>query len=417
MTMRKIPVGFFVTDAPRRFARGGLAQAAEKIRRAGRNGDTVVVHLSPGEFSWLRQNWGEPTRNPKTGLPEYFNVSKFFRQAAPVIPALATLIPGVGPAVAGLGASLGATGAWAPVIGSSALGAGIGALTRGGLKGAIEGGLMGGAASALMPVAQNFFGMGPEQATVFGFNPAAAAAAGAPAAQGGAPGGSFPAGAEGERASANMVQKVVQPPPQGSFLGWLKENRVPVVLGGGALMLASGMGSGQKKQPAPVMPAGTPSNFKPVNYRVENRPVNNAATDWYSYGMRPQTDAQNPMFVDRNVVMAADGGAISGGDVESLMARLGGGGKMQEHRGGEEGNVKGPGTGRSDEIPARLSDGEYVIDAETVALLGDGSSDAGAKRLDKFRENIRAHKGAALARGKISPDAKHPEAYLKGGRT
>ena len=185
--MRKIPVGFFVTDAPRRFARGGLAQAAEKIRRAGRNGDTVVVHLSPGEFSWLRQNWGEPTRNPKTGLPEYFNVSKFFRQAAPVIPALATLIPGVGPAVAGLGASLGATGAWAPVIGSGALGAGIGALTRGGLKGAIEGGLMGGAASALLPVAQNFLSASPQQATVFGFNPAAAA--GAPAAQGAAPGG------------------------------------------------------------------------------------------------------------------------------------------------------------------------------------------------------------------------------------
>jgi hypothetical protein len=406
MTMQKIPVGFFVTDAPRRFARGGLAQAAEKIRRAGRNGDTVVVHLSPGEFSWLRQNWGEPTRNPKTGLPEYFNISKFFKQAAPVIPALATLIPGVGSAVAGLGTSLGAgTGVWAPVIGSGALGAGIGALTRGGLKGAIEGGLMGGAASALLPVAQNFLSASPQQATVFGFNPAAAAGAGAPAAQGAA-----------QQGAQNVVQKT-QTPPQGSVFGWLKENRVPVVLGGGALMLAGGMGSGQKKQPAPVMPAGTPSSFKPVNYRVENRPVNNAATDWYSYGMRPQTDAQNPMFVDRNVVMAADGGAISGDDVESLMARLGGGGEMQEHRGGEEGNVKGPGTGRSDEIPARLSDGEYVIDAETVALLGDGSSDAGAKRLDQFRENIRAHKGAALARGKISPDAKHPEAYLKGGRT
>ena len=28
--------------------------------------------------------------------------------------------------------------------------------------------------------------------------------------------------------------------------------------------------------------------------------------------------------------------------------------------------VEGEGTGRSDEIPAYLSDGEYVIDAETV---------------------------------------------------
>lgn len=78
--------------------------------------------------------------------------------------------------------------------------------------------------------------------------------------------------------------------------------------------------------------------------------------------------------------------------------------------------VRGIGSGRDDKIPARLSDGEYVIDAETVALLGDGSSDAGAKRLDAFRANIRKHKGKKLARGEFSVNAKKPEAYLKGGR-
>jgi hypothetical protein len=74
--------------------------------------------------------------------------------------------------------------------------------------------------------------------------------------------------------------------------------------------------------------------------------------------------------------------------------------------------VGGPGTGRSDSIDAKLSDGEYVIDAETVALLGDGSSKAGAKRLDQFRANIRKQKGRELAKGKFSPDAKRPEQYL-----
>jgi hypothetical protein len=78
--------------------------------------------------------------------------------------------------------------------------------------------------------------------------------------------------------------------------------------------------------------------------------------------------------------------------------------------------VRGIGSGRDDKIPARLSDGEYVIDAETVALLGDGSSDAGAKRLDAFRANIRKHKGKKLVRGEFSVNAKKPEAYLKGGR-
>ena len=76
--------------------------------------------------------------------------------------------------------------------------------------------------------------------------------------------------------------------------------------------------------------------------------------------------------------------------------------------------ARGAGTGRSDEIDAKLSDGEYVLDAETVAMLGDGSSKAGAERLDKMREAIRAHKGKALAKGKFSPDAKSPLAYLKG---
>jgi hypothetical protein len=74
--------------------------------------------------------------------------------------------------------------------------------------------------------------------------------------------------------------------------------------------------------------------------------------------------------------------------------------------------VGGPGTGQSDDIPTMLSDGEYVIDADTVAALGDGSSKAGAQILDKFREEIRRHKRSAPA-DRIPPKAKNPLAYLK----
>lgn len=79
-----------------------------------------------------------------------------------------------------------------------------------------------------------------------------------------------------------------------------------------------------------------------------------------------------------------------------------------------ERHVRGPGTGRSDSIPAQLSDGEYVLTAEDVSLLGDGSNEAGAKRLDGFRQQLRKHKGGALARGKISPNAKSPLQYMRG---
>lgn len=78
--------------------------------------------------------------------------------------------------------------------------------------------------------------------------------------------------------------------------------------------------------------------------------------------------------------------------------------------------AQGSGTGRDDTIDAKLSDGEYVMDAETVALLGDGSNKSGAERLDAMRQAIRAHKGKTLARGAISPNAKSPLAYLKGAR-
>ncbi len=71
--------------------------------------------------------------------------------------------------------------------------------------------------------------------------------------------------------------------------------------------------------------------------------------------------------------------------------------------------------GRADDVNAKLSAREYVMDAETMALLGDGNPDAGAKKMDQMRVNIRKHKGKALAQGKISPDAKQAaSSYIAG---
>jgi len=78
-------------------------------------------------------------------------------------------------------------------------------------------------------------------------------------------------------------------------------------------------------------------------------------------------------------------------------------------------SVHGPGDGQSDDIPAMLADGEYVIDAETVAQIGNGSTKAGAKALDEFRENIRRHKRSAPV-NKIPPKTKTLTSYLKKGK-
>jgi hypothetical protein len=73
--------------------------------------------------------------------------------------------------------------------------------------------------------------------------------------------------------------------------------------------------------------------------------------------------------------------------------------------------VTGPGDGQSDDIPAMLADGEYVIDSEIVAALGNGSTKAGSELLDKFREEIRRHKRSGSLK-KIPPVSKSPLQYL-----
>jgi hypothetical protein len=69
------------------------------------------------------------------------------------------------------------------------------------------------------------------------------------------------------------------------------------------------------------------------------------------------------------------------------------------------GMVSGPGTGTSDSIPAvidgqeqvMLSNGEYVIPADAVNSLGNGSSDSGAMKLMSMVDNIRSASGGRAA--------------------
>ena len=73
----------------------------------------------------------------------------------------------------------------------------------------------------------------------------------------------------------------------------------------------------------------------------------------------------------------------------------------------------GPTDGMADEVPAHidnkrpaaLSDGEFVIPADVVSHLGNGNSNAGAKRLYKMMDDIRAARTGNPKQGKqINPD-------------
>lgn len=73
--------------------------------------------------------------------------------------------------------------------------------------------------------------------------------------------------------------------------------------------------------------------------------------------------------------------------------------------------VKGGGDGTSDSIQAMLANGEFVIPADVVSSLGNGSNDSGAKVLDEFLKTIRAHKRKEDPR-KLPPDSKGALGYL-----
>ena len=63
------------------------------------------------------------------------------------------------------------------------------------------------------------------------------------------------------------------------------------------------------------------------------------------------------------------------------------GGVMDLRQGGES---EGPGTGTSDDIPAMLSDGEFVMTAKAVRGAGGGDRREGAKRMYQMMDNLEA---------------------------
>jgi hypothetical protein len=184
------------------------------------------------------------------------------------------------------------------------------------------------------------------------------------------------------------------PPGEGSTLGRL----APLLAGGAAIAALSGMGSGSS---APANVQRAVGSLPASQQAYLNRP--GVMWDWDKLSADA---ASSNLTLDQ--FMARNWNRVTSGEYNKAPAMAQGGLNAMSRF------VRGGGTGRSDEIDAKLSDGEYVIDAETVAMLGDGSSKAGAKRLDEMRAEIRRHKGKVLSRGKISPDAKSPLTYLKG---
>jgi hypothetical protein len=62
-------------EQPQGFADGGIASLgnfSEGVAQAGRNGDTVLAHMTPEQHQYLTELGGGVTINPQTGLPEHY---------------------------------------------------------------------------------------------------------------------------------------------------------------------------------------------------------------------------------------------------------------------------------------------------------------------------------------------------------
>jgi hypothetical protein len=100
-------------------------------------------------------------------------------------------------------------------------------------------------------------------------------------------------------------------------------------------------------------------------------------------------------------------GRAAGGSISDAGYNLGGysdGGRL----------LRGPGDGVSDSIPAvigkkqpaRLADGEFVVPARIVSELGNGSTEAGARKLYAMMDRIQKARGKTVGKGKVAKNSR-----------
>lgn len=102
-------------------------------------------------------------------------------------------------------------------------------------------------------------------------------------------------------------------------------------------------------------------------------------------------------------------GALAAGGAASHLGDYSDGGRL----------LKGPGDGVSDSIPAtigdrqpaRLADGEFVIPARIVSEIGNGSTDAGARKLYAMMDRVQRARGKTTGKGKVAKNTR-AENYL-----
>ena len=308
-----------------------MQSLAQTVQSQGRGNDTMLVHMTPREVGGLQSlantYGGRLTTNPETGLPE------------------AGFLDSILPAIAGAALTVGSGGTLTPLMAAGIVGGGTAVATGDISKGltaglgAYGGGSLGSLAGAGAGAKTVGAGIQPGLTTA---GPSFANLAAAPAGQ---------LATAGLAAASPMLAESMQPPDMSGAMG-------------------------------------SPSMIRPFRYDPGKTSADKTADLAYDRGenvyFRPTFQPLSPYRAD---------GRKDGGIVALNVGGMPAAAQMQP----PSRFLRGPGDGVSDSIPASinqgerpaaLSDGEYVIDARGVAEIGNGSSVAGAKKLNTMMNRI-----------------------------
>jgi len=427
-----------------------LQGMANLLEDQGRYGDTELVHMSQPEVRGLA-SLGRLTRNPETGLMEAFSIGGFFKDY--VAPAALFAIPTIGPYLSagytGIKSGI-ESGNVLTGITSGLLSYGLGKVGSNLFKGAF-GGTEGKALSAGQEMVKEGLQKGAgnvsKMAQLAGQNPFTATAGAATNAFNAMAPEQLAKGVSQSvvREGLNVTTPTVKNLLAGSYTPSQVLSGMTTTEGlkniGTATMknlmtpetairgLASGVISDLTRTPEYAEATGfatDDSAREPVLAENRNFAMNTRTAPLSASQILASQTGQAPplQFTDPKYSPAETGNlsgsllAKKGGMLDALDSITEGMEELAEQTDGDvsiegmikaaqegglmgmqpfEGKVMGQGDGMSDEIPfsiegqqpALLSRDEYVIPADVVSALGNGSSNAGADKLDDFLTDVR----------------------------
>jgi hypothetical protein len=391
------------------YQQGGITSLANQVQEKGRGQDTMLVHMTPKEVGGLQAlamaHGGSLTINPQTGLPE----ANFLKSILPMVAGAALAATGVGAPMAAL---LVGGGSYLMNPKQGLMGgimAGLGAYGGYGLGSAL--GMAGGAAStagqAITPAVAQTAAVTPQAAVS-----ATPQVGGIGTIGGGGFGAISPTSALAPSVTSpivnpNLVSTVASPPTLGQMgqgvqnlftkpgtfdqvVGTAATKTAPATgLGGGLGAIKTvGMaaapiiaGMGEESSGLPVQD----QFIRPFKYRA--RPASEEDENFrYRTGARGESTGEQryfgstytPVGVFKAGTEPAYGTYAMGGDIEEGVKN----GSIRSFD-DEYGQDEYAGGGLTAFKAGGLQDGGFVVPADVVAHLGNGSTDAGLRLLAK----------------------------------